>query len=194
MPLPTVADAKSYLRIEHADEDVLVGKLLARAQAAIEAFLCYPFVAAERTFVEYGPGYRPDFIQLPGPFALSPAPVVTGPTGSVIASTSYVLDQRGGKIRANTGGFFGTRPITVVATIGLSAHPDYAVKYEALAGMAVLDLVAHKYQNRNPGIASESDEGGGSVNMGGIGSQDMIPPPIVQDILLLPCTVGLVMA
>lgn len=196
MPLPTFADAKLYLRIEDSDEDQLVTQLVARAKAQIETFIGYPFTAVEKTFVEYRAGCAlgGDFIQLPGPFALSPAPAVTDPSGGVIDTTSYVLDPAAGKIRAKDRGYFGSRPITVVATIGLSAHPDYASRLEAVASIAIIDLVADLYQNRNPNVSSSQDEGGGSFAMSGIGHVDSIPPRVMQSIMILPCTAGLLLA
>jgi len=189
MPLPTVADAKGYLRKETDDEDVLIGQLLARARTKLEGLIGYAFTAVQRTYVDYN-GPNASILQLPGPFALSPAPVVTDVNGVTISSTTYLLDQVGGKIRGKSGMTLGAWPLTVVATIGLSAHPDYAAKYETFASLLILDLVAHYYQNRNPAVISQSDEGGASESL----TPDSIPPRIVQDILTLPCTVGLVMA
>lgn len=200
MALPTTEDAKKYLRVEHADEDIIVAQLLARSKATVETFVGYPLIAVAQTYVDYNGmypsgaqwfgGYYGDLFELPGPYALSPAPVVTDANGVVIDATTYYLDNRAGKIRAKAGGYFGMRPYTVVATIGLSAHPDYLSRLEPIAALAVLDLVAHLYQNRNPAVVSESDEAGGSVGL----SPDAIPPRIRQDLLLLPCTRGLILA
>lgn len=183
MALPTFADAKRHLRIEHADEDQYVTQLVAYAKAVIERAIGYPFVAVEQTFTDYAERYA-EFLQLPGPFALATPPVVTDVNGGVIDSSMYILDARGGKIRAPRGSSLASgRPYTVVATIGLSAHPD-AATLEAVASAAILDLVSHLYQNRNPAIESESDEGGGSVSL----SPEAIPPRIWQSLMLLPCT------
>lgn len=184
MPLPTVDDCKKYLRIEHADEDQIVSQLLARAKASIEAAIGYPFTAAELTYVDYANKYAGRMIQLPGPFAITPTPpVVTDGGGSVVAATGYLLDGPGGKIHAKNG-TLGTWPSTVVATVGLSAHPDYASRLEAVAAVAIVELVAHYYQNRNPAVQSQGDEGGGSVSL----TDAAIPERIVQDLMVLPCT------
>lgn len=183
MALPTVQDAKSYLRVEWATEDPLFTSLLARAQGSIEAVLGYAMTAVAVTWADYGRDYVSSWIQLPGPFALSPAPVVTDVDGTVVDATSYALDQRSGKIRAKyNDGLFTSSQYTVVATIGLSAHPDYAA-LEAVATTAILDLVAHLYEQRNPseGLLVET------VNVA-------IPPRIMSDIMLLPCTRRLIAA
>lgn len=178
MALPTLQDAKDFLRVVATDEDALVTAFLARAKAKIETLLGYPMTAAARTIVFYGREYSDDVIQLPGPFlATGPAPVFTDTGGVVVEATSYVLDVRAGKIRASFGGYFGPGPYTVVATIGLTAHPDYAGSLEAVASTAILDLVAHYYENRNPSLSSESGESH---------QPDAIPPRIVSDLMLLP--------
>lgn len=202
MALPTPLDAKLYCRIETADEDVLVSQLLARAKATVEWYIGYPMTAVATTYVNTDvslPGfstapyrYSVAELQLPGPFLLTaPAPIVTDVNGTVVDPTTYVLDNREGRIRSKDGSaIFGSLPYTVVATIGLSAHPDYAARLEAVASIAILDLVAHLYQNRNPAVISESDEGGSSQSL----SPDAIPPRIRQDLWMLPCTRGLIVA
>lgn len=192
MALPTVSDCKLYLRKEDTSEDTLLAQLLTRAQAAIETCVGYPMTAAALTYVGYDQRFTTSELQLPGPFlATGPAPIVTDVDGAVVDATTYVLDNRNGLIRSKYEDFiFGAMPYTVVATVGLSAHPDYAARLEAIAALAIVDMVAHLYQNRNPAIASESDEGGGSVSL----SPEPIPQRIRQDLLLLPCTRGLVLA
>lgn len=192
MPLPTLADAKSLLRIEHADEDTLVQQLLARAKADIETFLGYDLTAVSRTYIDYTEcdnyGVQPH-LSMPGPFkTAAPAPIVTDVDGVTVDATTYYLDDRGLKIRAKAGYAFPARPYTIVATIGLSAHPDYASKYELVAATAILDLVAHRYLNRDPGMSSETDEGGGTKS---IGAPEPIPGRIINQLLMLPGASGI---
>lgn len=196
--LPTLQDAKSYLRIEHADEDTLVQQLLTRAKADIENFLGYALTAAATTHVDYTErdnyGVQP-VITLPGPFKTSaPAPVVTDVNGSTVDAAQYDLDPRGLRIRAKAGYSFPARPYTIAATIGLSAHPDYASRLEPVVATAIIELVAHRYWNRNPGMSSQTDEGGGSIGMGGIGAQEPIPGRIINQLLALPGASGLMLA
>jgi hypothetical protein len=183
MALPTVQDARNYLRVDWTTEDPLFTSLLARARGSIEALLGYSMTAVPVTYVDYGREAASE-IQLPGPFLTAgPAPVVTDVNGTVVDATTYILDNRIGKIRSRFGGsIFSAGPYTVVATIGLSAHPDYA-QLEAVATTAILDLVAHLYEQRNPseGLLVET-------------ANVAIPPRIMGDLLLLPCTRGLVVA
>lgn len=177
MALPTLQDAKDYLRIDTTAEDGLVTALLARAKASIETWLGYPIIAASRTVVTYDRLTSDTWISLPGPFASSPTPVFTDTGGVTVDTSSYVLDGRSGKVRASYNGHFGPGPYTVTATIGLSAHPDYAIRLESIASTAILDLVSHYYENRNPAITADS---------GSTFSFDGIPPRIQSDLMLLP--------
>lgn len=195
MALPTLQDAKDYLRIVTSDEDSSLTSLLARCKATIETRIGYPMTAYSITYTEYTnyygyPGYRysGNEIQLPGPYALSPAPVITDGNGVAIDTTTYLLDNRSGKIRSKWGGrIFVSGPYTITATVGLSAHPDYAVRLEAVASSAILDFVAHLYENRNPMIADEQGAGVGA-------DSPAIPPRILGDLMALPCTRGLIVA
>jgi uncharacterized phiE125 gp8 family phage protein len=188
MPLPTVTDAKAYLRVDLPTEDPQFTLLLARAKASIEGLLGYGITAAAVTFVAFGRRFSSNELQLPGPFAASPAPVVTDVDGVIVDPATYVLDSQAGKIRAKYDDYiFTSSQYTVVATIGLSAHPDYDARLEAVASSAILDLVAHLYENRFPGMSAE---GGGGVSL----TPDAIPARIISDLMALPCTRGLLVA
>lgn len=187
--LPTVDDCKSYLRIQTNAEDALVAQLLARAQLLIEGLLGYALTAVSRPHVNYeevdNHGQRPA-ITLPGPFKTAvPAPIVTDVDGTVVDATTYTLDVRGMRILAKPGVLFPRRPYSVVADIGLSAHPDYAAKLEGEISNAIIDQVAHLYFNRNPAISSESDEAG-AVKVLSDGGQQLIPGRVYDAVNLMP--------
>jgi hypothetical protein len=186
MPLPTVTDAKGYLRVDLPNEDPLFTILLARAKAGIETLLGYAMTAVALTHVDYDRRYPSNELQLPGPFlATGPAPVVTDVNGTVVDPTTYSLDFRQGKIRSKYGGpIFSIGPYSVLATIGLSAHPDYDARLETVASSAILDFVAHLYENRNPMIGDDLGQGINSAT-------PAVPPRIISDLMVLPCTRGL---
>lgn len=182
MALPTLPDVKAYLRVETTDEDVLITQLLARATADVEALLGYALTAVVRTHVDYS---RPDNygvqprLTLPGPFKVTgPAPVVTDKDGVRVDASEYYLDDRGLRLLAKAGYSFPNRPYTIVATIGLSAHPDYAASLEAVASSAIIDLVTHRYEARDPSESLDST----------------IPHRVMQSIMLLPGASGLMLA
>jgi hypothetical protein len=167
--LPTTADAKSLLRIEHNGEDTLIGQMLVRAQALIETYLGYALTAVARTHIDYNErdnaGLQP-VLRLPGPFkTAAPAPVVTDVEGATVDAATYDLDPRTMKIRAKAGTEFPARPYSIVATIGLSVHPDYTASLEAVVSTAILSVTSHLYLNRNPAARSQSDEGGTAVTL-----------------------------
>lgn len=191
MALPTVADAKSVLRVEDTSEDTLLGQMLARAQALLERLLGYPLTAAAQAYTDYARTDEwdsPVILQLPGPFAA--APVVADVNGTAVDSSTYYVERGTGKIRAKQGYNFPTGPYTITATIGLSAHPDYATRLEAVATQALLDWVAHLYFNRNPGTTLETDEGGSSRML----SPDAVPARVLESVQLLPMAGGFALA
>lgn len=190
MALATVQNCKDYLKIEVTDEDGLITALLARAIAAIERELGYALTSVQRTHVDYtekdNHGQQP-VLALPGPFKTSgPAPVVTDVGGSTVDSANYTLDPLGMKIRAIFGVDFLNRPYTIVATIGLSEHPEYAPRLESIVNLAIIDLVAYLYQNRTPGVSSFAEEGGGATTYEGVGVPTRIPGGVLEWLDLLP--------
>lgn len=169
MSLPTLQDAKDYLRIQTLAENVVVTALLARAQAMVETYLGVRITAAEETVTDHtersARAYaRVTTLQLPRyPFAATnPAPVVVDAQGQTVDPATYTLEPRFGQLLGNPGVSFDNGPYAITATVGLSAHPDYATRIEPLVSAAILDLVADLYQRRNPAASNES-EGGVSV-------------------------------
>lgn len=191
MALATITDAKAYLRINGTAEDTVLTFLLARAKASIERTLGYALTAGSRTHIDYDErnnDVEPSVLRLPGPFAVSgSAPVVTARDGEEIDAESYYLDPRAGLLRGKDGYRFCARPYTIVATIGLSAHPDYAAILESIANGAILDLVAHLHLRRDPSVAAETDEGGRALSMEGLTEgQPPLPRRVREALTLLP--------
>lgn len=194
MALPTASDCKLYLRKEDASEDTLITSLLARAIAKVETFLGYALTSVSITHTDFEErenyGVR-SFLQLPGPFKLtSPAPSVVDKDGVAVPTTDYDLDPRGLKIRAKLGVSFPNRPYSITATVGLSEHPDYAARLEAVVSQAIVELVAIWYWNRNPAAVRETDEGGGGREV----TEDAIPQRIVDLLTSLPMPRGMLLA
>jgi uncharacterized phiE125 gp8 family phage protein len=192
--LPSVADAKSVLRIEDASEDALLGQFLARAQAVIETLIGYPLTAASLAFTDYArtdQWDRPTVLQLPGPYKTAlPTPTIVDVNGTAVDAATYYLDNRSGKIRAKSGYDFPSGPYTVTSDVGLSAHPDYAARLEAVASQAIVDLAAHLYSNRNPATTQETDEGGSSKTL----PADAVPMRVLESVNLLPMAGGIALA
>lgn len=194
MPLPTRQDAKDYLRVQTNAEDSLLDQLLARSQALIEGELGYPLTAVALSHTDYTDvdnyGVQPA-LRLRGPFELvAPAPVVTDVNGVVVDPSTYTLDARTMMIRAKPNTGFLQRPYTIVATIGLDKHPDYAAKYLAIVSLAILDLVANLYWNRNPALSSSTDEGGASQTLNGGAAPSLVPTRVMDSVDLLPGRMG----
>jgi uncharacterized phiE125 gp8 family phage protein len=169
MALPTVADCKNYLRIEHTAEDVMLAGWLAQAIAAVEAELgrpvqylnktwvleCEPsHVSATRLFVPQYPVATEDSSAGTADLTLTDA------DGTVLVEdTDYRLDTRTGWITA-IDSCFTNYPYTIVADVGLEALPEYTARIEPAIAAAVLDVVADRYQRRNPAAQAEGAGGG----------------------------------
>jgi uncharacterized phiE125 gp8 family phage protein len=164
MALPTVADCKAYLRIEHTVEDTMLTGMLAQSIAAIEAYLARPITILTRTWIveqhQSGASATKLFVPL-FPIAVADSSAGTddltltdGENVILIEDTDYRLDTRTGVITA-VGSCFGTWPYTIVADVGLEALDEYTTHVEPALSAAVLDVVADRYQRRNPAATSE---------------------------------------
>lgn len=160
MALPTLADAKSYLRIETTAEDALVTDLVAQATGAVQSYVSVPLAAREETFVVEGSGIR-RAIGIPAS-ALDTGKSITvvDANGTTLDASTYRVDARAGILYAQPGSCFADFPYTVTLTWGLSARLDYDTEVEPVLRSAVLDVVADRYQRRNPAATSESSGGG----------------------------------
>jgi uncharacterized phiE125 gp8 family phage protein len=179
MALPTLADAKAVLRLQGTTDDAFVTQLLARAQALVETYVGVRITAATDTVTDW----TTDMVRAYGDItmlSLSRYPVasagltVTDVNAATVDPTTYVLVGTQGLIRAKAGTTFNAGPYTIAGTIGLSAHPDYATRLEAVISTAILDIVADLYDRRAPGTVSESDGGGFSQ----VNTQAVIPPRV----------------
>lgn len=191
MALPTVQDCKDYLRIEHTAEDVMLAGWLAQAIALIEAEIGRPVEILNKTWtLECDPSAvaltRIFVPQYPVAVADSSAStsdlVLTDADGTVLVEDAdYRLDIRTGQITGIDGYAFTRYPYTIVADVGLEALPEYAARIEPAIAAAVLDVVADRYQRRDPAAVQEAS-GGGVTTMYGTASglpqrvKDMVAP------------------
>lgn len=172
MSLVTITECKAYCRVQSSAEDSLFTLWLASAIGSVQSYLRRPITAELRTFrIPQGDVCVTDTIRLPiypvSPFlagdsdsvGYAAAAVLTDADDVVIEDTDYFLDERIGVISAVTGVTFANYPYTVVATVGLSAHPDYATVIEPIINTAILDMVADAWARRNPAATSESESG-----------------------------------
>lgn len=157
MALPSVADLKSYLRIESTAEDTLLAALMARAKAMLEGWIDVPITAETQTAID-----RADALDVPVTslvFPRRPCTItsVVDTDGVTVAAADYWVDGTSGVIYGKDVAFpFG--PYTITASVGLSLRADYA-RIEPLISEAIIDLAADLYQRRTPGAASETAAG-----------------------------------
>lgn len=160
MALPTPADAKSYLRIETTAEDTLIGDLVAQATGAVQSYVSVPLVARLETFTVEGRGIRHALVLDAESIDASAGVTVVDGNGTTVDASTYRVDARTGILYALPGYCFVCFPYTVTVTWGLSTRLDYAVEVEPVLRAAILDVVADRYQRRNPAASSESSGGG----------------------------------
>lgn len=163
MPLPTLATLKGYLRIETAAEDAVLTDLLAQATQWAQSLIGLPITAAARTlynvrpvFVGEGVGYG---LSLPVYPVSSAGLTVTDVNGVAVAGGNFRLDNALGWLIPITTYSFADDSHTVVATVGLSAHPRYATEIEPRVNALIIGLASVLHNERNPNASSQSEAG-----------------------------------
>lgn len=176
MALPTAADVKAYLRLTDAAATAdasFITRVLAEVTALVERRLGVPIVAVARTmtvdawerytdYPEWRAYHGPPSLFLPlYPVAASPAAVVVNADGATVDVGNYTVDRTTGVLSATTDyGYFPADTYTITATVGMSAAPDYATAIEPVLSGVILDVVADRYQNREPGYSTVTAGGG----------------------------------
>jgi hypothetical protein len=158
MSLPTVAELKSYLRIETDAEDALLAALLTRARAMLEGWIDVPIVAEVQTAIDAAEGVAQPVPSLVFPRRPAAITLVQDASGQTVPATTYWTNPVSGIIYARDGGAFPNGPYTITALVGLSLRADYG-RVLPLLGATLLDLAADLYQRRTPGAASETAAG-----------------------------------
>jgi len=186
MTLPTVADIKAVLKIQHSAEDTMLAGMHARACALIIGALGRPYEAVSRTWVDECGHVRAYGVirSLNVPVTpIDPASlVIEDADGEIlVAGTDYRAPLAwDALVRAKPGVCFGNPPYTLTANVGLSAsygsdgQIDYATVIEPVLAQALIDTVADFYQRRNPAAAGESDGGGVSTSWQKAGLPDRV--------------------
>jgi len=152
----TVTQAKAHLRVDHTDDDTLIGTLIKAARAHIEAACGVRFAA--RTGATMKCDYFADLDRLPeAPISsiTSIAYLDTDGASQTLSTNVYELRADGidaGIVLKSNQSWpaiqYGSR-ITVTAAIGYSAAPEEIAH-------AMLMLVGHFYENRNASVVGES--------------------------------------
>jgi hypothetical protein len=159
MALPTVAELKTYLRIETNAENALLQALLDRAKAQLEIWIDTPITAATAVTVDNAEVIRgmvaTSLIANQRPIAN--VSIVDG-NGDTVSSAEYRVNSTSAVIYANDGYSFPYGPYTITATTGLSLRGDYA-RIEPILSQCIIDLAADLYQKRTPNASSESAAG-----------------------------------
>jgi len=169
MSLPTVQNLKDHLRIMGSAENTVLTDILADAKADVEDYIGRPITAVEKSYedevemdVLYGSVTRLLLPEAPVSSDTEDAPVITDGDGATVSTDDYTWDYESGIVRAVEGVTFSNPPYTIVATVGLSADPDYASRIERLVRRVILELAGSMYVNRTPATVAETAGGGTS--------------------------------
>lgn len=138
--------------------------MVAEAKGVIEQELGVPITQATKAWTDRAQTQRTDYsptsLLLPRPIATAGLTVVDADARTldpVEYDTTELVET--GMLYAGRGYSFSNGPYSGSASVGLSAHPDYASRLEPIVNGIILDLVAEWYQHRSPGASQESDPG-----------------------------------
>jgi uncharacterized phiE125 gp8 family phage protein len=146
-PCVTTAEAKQHLRVDIADDDLLIGALVDAAQGHVEQVLAWRALTPRTYSVSYDTwnGYNV-YLPMPPISAITSVSIVDdeGGTSVVLDPLKVKLDKELGRLRmtgstVNGGGAAGR--LVVVYSAGYTVVPGWA-------RAAVLLLTGHLYENR----------------------------------------------
>lgn len=162
MALPTVDEVKDYLRVEHDADDDLITALRTAAIGAIQIYLGVPIVGVERTYSDRALSGRrggPTSLILPVT-PIDPATLeVVDLDGNDVDAADLTVDAATGIVRYTDGSPFPFGPYAITVEVGLEFDPEYEDTIEPVLGLAIRDVVADWYRNRNPRATNESSSG-----------------------------------
>ncbi|MDQ0317836.1 head-tail connector protein [Amorphus orientalis] len=149
----TLAEAKAHLRVDAADDDTLIGDLIAAARRHVE-------IATGRALIAQGWRIIREDMKAAGLLRLEPQPILSvdavtlrraDGTASVLASDRYVVDLATARLRMLASGepLAGSQ-VEVDVTAGYGSG---ASDVPAPLRQAVLMLAAHWYQHREAALA-----------------------------------------
>ncbi len=168
----TVAQFRSYARIELTTEDTLIQGLIEEAVGELEDLIGQPLYQREVTWYDDAQtlvlwsGVQ-NLILRSTP--IDPDTVtVNDVDGEAVSPDNYMVRQDRGLLMGLggdsaapvVGGFiFDNGPYTIACTAGYGTSPDWADKYQPAIRRLVTDMTAYYYQQRTPGASSENAAG-----------------------------------
>lgn len=158
----TLAEAKAHLRVDHEHEDILIASLILTSRLHVEAALDLALITQSwRMTIDAWPETRR--IELP----LAPLQAVTAirvrPADGapyLLPASSYLVDVTSRPARIVWNGAILPRPGVVVGGIEIEVTAGFGASTDAVPAPlrhAILMLVAHWYEHRDPVDIGSSD-------------------------------------
>jgi len=171
----SLADAKAHLRVDVADDDALISRLITAARSELERNLNRALVTQTWTYWldAWPPGYAV-------PLPLAPVQSIEqvriyalDDSFSIVPASGYLLDGQGSPPRLIRRGSYAwlqpTRPGNGIAIDFTAGHGTQPTDVPAALRIATLVLIGHWYENRQLADAS----GGPAAAL----------PPMVRDLI-----------
>ena len=158
----TIADAKAHMRIDNAAEDVLIGSLILTSRLHVEAALSVAMITQMWTLVldRWPSG---DTVEIPlSPLQAVPAVRVKNASGVgvVVPPTNYLVDIASRPPRLVWNQAWRPDPGVAVNGIEIDLTAGFgigATSVPAPLKHAILLLVAHWYEHRDPVVIGASE-------------------------------------
>jgi uncharacterized phiE125 gp8 family phage protein len=160
----SLAEAKLHLRVDHTDEDILILALISAARLHLEHVLGRSFITQGWLYLfdEWPPGYAVNLPLAPVQSIVSVKVYDSADVAETLSPSLYFLDglsvpprlvRRSPSAFAKPG-----RPANGVEVSFISGHGSLAAEVPAPLRQAILLLVAHWYEHRQPVEIGEPNE------------------------------------
>jgi uncharacterized phiE125 gp8 family phage protein len=147
----TLAEAKAHLRVEHADEDTLIGGLIKGARSHVE-------IATRRALITRRWRLVRDAWPADGRLAVAPGPLKqlvaariynSGGTTQALDLAAFIVDKAGAVLTLTAGGVVAPGRLAAGIEIDVDAgYGDAAADVPEPLRQAIRLLLTHWYENR----------------------------------------------
>ena len=158
----SLAEAKAHLRVDHDDEDALIGRLVTAARETAERLTGRAFIAQSwRLWCDRWPARIPRALSIPKPPLISATSVAAydrSGAATTLSSDAYIVDSAAapGRIVLKDTAVLPVdlRQANAIAVTFQAGYGANASDVPAAIRAGVLSLVAHLYEARGDSMAA----------------------------------------